>query len=46
MGDTEVKMKINTIKHQKSEFIMKVGRHEAKVSRRLSESPSLQSIDP
>lgn len=31
MGDTQVQMEINTVKHQKSEFIMRVGRHEAKV---------------
>jgi len=31
MGDTQVQMQINTVKHQKSEFIMRVGRHEAKV---------------
>lgn len=31
MGDTCVKMDMKPLKHQKSEFIMKVGKHEAKV---------------
>ena len=31
VGDTQVQMEMKAIKHQKSEFIMKVGKHEANV---------------
>jgi microprocessor complex subunit DGCR8 len=31
MGDTQVQMDVHRLKHQRSEFIMKVGKHEAKV---------------
>ena len=32
LGDTSYEMDMRTLKHQKSEFIMRVGKHEAKVS--------------
>ncbi|ESO05107.1 hypothetical protein HELRODRAFT_99418 [Helobdella robusta] len=31
MGDTDIKMEMKPLKRQRSEFIMKVGKHEAKV---------------
>ena len=31
MGDTELVMDMKTIKHQKNEFVMSVGKHEVKV---------------
>ena len=31
MGDTKIQMDSKSTKHQKSEFIMRVGKHEAKV---------------
>ena len=31
LGDTEIHMEMKMLKHQKSEFLMRVGKHEAKV---------------
>lgn len=31
MGDTEISIKMKNLKHQKNEFIMKVGKHKATV---------------
>jgi len=31
MGDTKIQMESKSTKHQKSEFTMRVGKHEAKV---------------
>ena len=31
VGDTQVQMDMKSLKHQRSEFMMKVGKHEAKV---------------
>jgi len=32
MGDTNIQMDSKSTKHQKSEFTMRVGKHEAKVN--------------
>jgi hypothetical protein len=37
MGDTQIQMDVRAVRHQRSEFIMKVSKHEAKVSRSFVE---------